>query len=95
MKRFDEDAPAERKSITVPAGAIERRNLGGDPGDSNYDLHRRKILRAHAVAESEYAVKIIGTSPFRFAALRSAVILLAPISFTSSPRSAIRYKRKS
>lgn len=44
--------------------------IAGDPGDSNYDLHRRKILRDYSVRESEYEVKIIGTSPFRLEALR-------------------------
>lgn len=68
------------KGIESPAD-LRGKILAGDPGDSNYDLHRRKILRAHGVAESEYSIKIIGTSPFRFAALRQgevAACMLAP-----------------
>lgn len=68
------------KGIHSPA-ELRGKNLAGDPGDSNYDLHRRKILRAYGVDESEYAVKIIGTSPFRFEALRRgevAACMLAP-----------------
>jgi ABC-type nitrate/sulfonate/bicarbonate transport system substrate-binding protein len=68
------------KGITAPA-QLRGELLAGDPGDSNYDLHRRKILRAHGVSETEYAVKIIGTSPFRFEALRRgevAACMLAP-----------------
>jgi ABC-type nitrate/sulfonate/bicarbonate transport system substrate-binding protein len=49
---------------------LRGKRLAGDPGDSNYDLHRRKILRDHGVDESEYEVEIIGTSPFRLDALR-------------------------
>lgn len=63
------------------AAELRGKTLAGDPGDSNYDLHRRKILRSHGVAESDYDVKIIGTSPFRFAALRQgevAACMLAP-----------------
>ena len=48
--------------------------LAGDPGDSNYDLHRRKILRDYGVSETEYEVKIIGTSPFRLEALRKGEV---------------------
>ncbi|MGZ8443131.1 MAG: ABC transporter substrate-binding protein [Candidatus Binatia bacterium] len=69
------------KGITAPA-QLRGETLAGDPGDSNYDLHRRKIMRAHGVGESDYAVKIIGTSPFRFEALRrgevAACMLAAP-----------------
>lgn len=68
------------KDIKSPV-ELRGRTLAGDPGDSNYDLHRRKILRAHGVGESEYTVKIIGTSPFRFEALRRgevAACMLAP-----------------
>jgi len=48
--------------------------LAGDPGDSNYDLHRRKILRDYGIYETEYQVKIIGTSPFRLDALRKGEV---------------------
>ena len=68
------------KEITAPE-QLRGKCIAGDPGDSNFDLHRRKILRAHGVHESEYDVKIIGTSPFRFEALRKgevAACMLAP-----------------
>ena len=68
------------KEITAPE-QLRGKCIAGDPGDSNFDLHRRKILRAHSVHESEYDVKIIGTSPFRFEALRKgevAACMLAP-----------------
>lgn len=68
------------RGIKSPA-ELRGKTLAGDPGDSNYDLHRRKILRAHGVTDSEYAVKIIGTSPYRFEALRQgevAACMLAP-----------------
>ena len=57
------------KDIKSPAD-LKGKKLAGDPGDSNYDLHRRKILRENGVHESEYEVEIIGTSPFRLEALR-------------------------
>jgi ABC-type nitrate/sulfonate/bicarbonate transport system substrate-binding protein len=59
---------------------LRGKTLAGDPGDSNYDLHRRKILRA-PWGESEYAVKIIGTSPFRFGSAAPGAVaacMLAP-----------------
>jgi ABC-type nitrate/sulfonate/bicarbonate transport system substrate-binding protein len=36
------------KEIKSPA-ELRGKKLAGDPGDSNYDLHRRKILRDHGV----------------------------------------------
>ena len=60
---------------------LKNKRLAGDPGDSNYDLHRRKILRDYGVPESEYDVEIIGTSPFRLDALRKGRVsacMLAP-----------------
>ena len=68
------------KEIKSPA-ALRGKKLAGDPGDSNYDLHRRKVLRDHGVHESEYEVEIIGTSPFRLDALRKgrvAACMVAP-----------------
>jgi ABC-type nitrate/sulfonate/bicarbonate transport system substrate-binding protein len=68
------------KKISSPA-ELKATVLAGDPGDSNYDLHRRKILRDHGVLESEYDVKIIGTSPYRLEALRNGEVsacMLAP-----------------
>ena len=57
--------------------------LAGDPGDSNLDLIRRKILRAHGIGEEEYRVEIIGSSPRRleaFLAGRVAAAMLTPPS---------------
>lgn len=68
------------KGIRSPA-ELRGKLLAGDPGDSNYDLHRRKILRDCGVRETEYEVKIIGTSPFRLEALRKGEVsacMLAP-----------------
>ncbi len=61
------------KDIKSPAD-LKGKKLAGDPGDSNYDLHRMKILRAHGLRETDYEVKIIGTSPFRLDALRKGEV---------------------
>ncbi len=61
------------KEIKSPA-ALRGKRLAGDPGDSNYDLHRRKILRDNGVYETDYEVEIIGTSPFRLDALRKGKV---------------------
>ena len=61
------------REIKSPAD-LRGKRLAGDPGDSNYDLHRRKILRDNGVHESEYQVEIIGTSPFRLDALRKGKV---------------------
>src|SRR4249920_2622190 len=42
--------------------------LAGDPGDSNLDLIRKKILRKHGIDDTEYKIEIIGSSPKRFEA---------------------------
>jgi ABC-type nitrate/sulfonate/bicarbonate transport system substrate-binding protein len=57
--------------------------LAGDPGDSNLDLIRRKILRSHGIFENEYRVEIIGSSPKRLEAFiqgRVAAAMLTPPS---------------
>ena len=57
--------------------------LAGDPGDSNLDLIRRKILRSHSIMEDEYEVEIIGSSPKRLEAFlqgRVAAAMLTPPS---------------
>jgi len=61
------------REIKSPAD-LRGKRLAGDPGDSNYDLHRRKILRDNGVYESDYQVEIIGTSPFRLDALRKGKV---------------------
>ena len=55
--------------------------LAGDPGDSNLDLIRKKILRAHGIDDTEYEIEIIGSSPVRleaFLARRVAAAMLTP-----------------
>ena len=55
--------------------------LAGDPGDSNLDLIRKKILRTHGMDDSEYRIEIIGSSPVRLEAFlerRVAAAMLTP-----------------
>jgi len=55
--------------------------LAGDPGDSNLDLIRKKILRTHGIEESDYQIEIIGSSPVRLQAFlegRVAAAMLTP-----------------
>jgi ABC-type nitrate/sulfonate/bicarbonate transport system substrate-binding protein len=57
--------------------------IAGDPGDSNLDLIRRRIMRDHGIMESEYEVEIIGNTPIRFEAFlkgRVAAAMLTPPS---------------
>ena len=43
--------------------------LAGDPGDSNLDVVRLKIMRDNGIGDDEYQVQIIGSSPVRLEAL--------------------------
>lgn len=55
--------------------------LAGDPGDSNLDLIRKKILRSRGIDENEYRIEIIGSSPVRLQAFlqrRVAAAMLTP-----------------
>jgi ABC-type nitrate/sulfonate/bicarbonate transport system substrate-binding protein len=55
--------------------------LAGDPGDSNLDLIRKKILRTHGIDDTDYDIEIIGSSPVRleaFLARRVAAAMLTP-----------------
>lgn len=55
--------------------------LAGDPGDSNLDLIRKKILRNHGLDDTEYNIDIIGSSPKRLEAFlqrRVAAAMLTP-----------------
>ena len=57
--------------------------LAGDPGDSNLDLIRKKILRGHNIDDAEHDVEIIGSSPKRLEAFlqrRVAAAMLTPPS---------------
>lgn len=65
-------------------GSIEQlrgKLLAGDPGDSNLDLIRKKILRNHGMDDTEYDIDIIGSSPKRLEAFlqgRVAAAMLTP-----------------
>ena len=67
-------------------GSIEQlrgKLLAGDPGDSNLDLIRKKILHSHSINENDYDVEIIGSSPTRLQAFlqgRVAAAMLTPPS---------------
>jgi len=55
--------------------------LAGDPGDSNLDLIRKKILRTHGMDDTDYDIEIIGSSPVRLEAFlqgRVAAAMLTP-----------------
>jgi ABC-type nitrate/sulfonate/bicarbonate transport system substrate-binding protein len=57
--------------------------LAGDPGDSNLDLIRKKILHSHSITDKEYDIEIIGSSPKRLEAFlqgRVAAAMLTPPS---------------
>lgn len=57
--------------------------VAGDPGDSNLDLVRRKIMRDHGIMENAYEVEIIGNTPMRLEAFlkgRVAAAMLTPPS---------------
>jgi ABC-type nitrate/sulfonate/bicarbonate transport system substrate-binding protein len=65
------------KSIEQLRGKL----LAGDPGDSNLDLIRKKILRQHGMEDTEYQIEIIGSSPKRLEAFlqgRVAAAMLTP-----------------
>jgi|GEM_PF-245897 ABC-type nitrate/sulfonate/bicarbonate transport system substrate-binding protein len=59
---------------------IRGKTMAGDPGDSNYDLHRRKIMRDHGIGENEYAVEVVGATPERFEALMAGRIVAAMLT---------------
>ena len=68
---------ANVKSIEQLRGKL----LAGDPGDSNLDLIRKKILRNHEIDDTEYKIDIIGSSPKRLEAFlqgRVAAAMLTP-----------------
>jgi ABC-type nitrate/sulfonate/bicarbonate transport system substrate-binding protein len=55
--------------------------LAGDPGDSNLDLIRKKILRTRGIDDTDYHIEIIGSSPVRLQAFlegRVAAAMLTP-----------------
>src|SRR5437899_7704421 len=69
-----------RRGVASPE-QLRGKLLAGDPGDSNLDLIRAKILRTHGVRENEYHIEIIGSSPKRLEAFlqgRVAAAMLTP-----------------
>ncbi|MBI4523763.1 MAG: ABC transporter substrate-binding protein [Deltaproteobacteria bacterium] len=60
--------------------------LAGDPGDSNLDLIRRKILRANGIREEEYQVETIGSSPRRLEAFLEGRVAAAMLTAPSSDK---------
>ncbi len=60
--------------------------LAGDPGDSNLDLIRKKILRAHGIKDDEYRVEIIGSSPRRLEAFLQRRVAAAMLTAPSSDK---------
>jgi ABC-type nitrate/sulfonate/bicarbonate transport system substrate-binding protein len=60
---------------------LRGKHLAGDPGDSNLDLIRKKILRVHEMDDTDYRIEIIGSSPKRLEAFlrgRVAAAMLTP-----------------
>lgn len=60
--------------------------LAGDPGDSNLDLIRKKILQAHGLDEGEYRIEIIGSSPVRLEAFLSGRVAAAMLTPPASDK---------
>ena len=60
--------------------------LAGDPGDSNLDLIRKKILRTHGMEDSEYRIEIIGSSPVRLQAFLQRRVLAAMLTPPASDK---------
>lgn len=65
---------------------LRGKSLAGDPGDSNLDLIRKKILRNHGIDDTEYEVEIIGTSPKRLEALLEGRVVAAMLTPPSSEK---------
>ena|SRR5919109_246955 len=72
----------ELRSIVELRGKL----LAGDPGDSNLDLIRMKILRAHGFQEKDYAVEIIGSSPKRLEAFLQGRVVAAMLTPPASDK---------
>ena len=60
--------------------------LAGDPGDSNLDLIRKKILRTHGMDDTEYEIEIIGSSPKRLEAFLEGGVAAAMLTPPSSDK---------
>lgn len=60
--------------------------LAGDPGDSNLDLIRRKILQSHGFKEEDYKVEIIGSSPKRLETFLQGKVVAAMLAPPSTEK---------
>jgi ABC-type nitrate/sulfonate/bicarbonate transport system substrate-binding protein len=60
--------------------------LAGDPGDSNLDLIRKKILREHQMDDTDYRIEIIGSSPKRLEALLQRRVVAAMLTPPASDK---------
>jgi ABC-type nitrate/sulfonate/bicarbonate transport system substrate-binding protein len=60
--------------------------LAGDPGDSNLDLIRRKILRSNGIGEEDYKVEIIGSSPKRLEAFLQDRVVASMLTSPSTEK---------
>jgi ABC-type nitrate/sulfonate/bicarbonate transport system substrate-binding protein len=60
--------------------------LAGDPGDSNLDLIRKKILRNHGIDDTEYQIEIIGSSPVRLEAFLQRRVVAAMLTPPASDK---------
>ena len=70
-------------------GSIEQlrgKLLAGDPGDSNLDLIRKKILRNHGMDDTEYDIDIIGSSPKRLEAFLQGRVVAAMLTPPASDK---------
>jgi len=73
---------ANVKSIEQLRGKL----LAGDPGDSNLDLIRKKILRNHGIDDTEYEIDIIGSSPKRLEAFLQGRVTAAMLTPPASDK---------
>ncbi len=72
-----------------PVTSIEQlrgKLLAGDPGDSNLDLIRAKMLRSHGIRESDYQIEIIGSSPKRLEAFLKGQVVAAMLTPPSTEK---------
>ncbi len=60
--------------------------MAGDPGDSNLDLIRKKILRKHGIDDTDYDIEIIGSSPVRLEAFLQRRVVAAMLTPPASDK---------
>jgi len=60
--------------------------LAGDPGDSNLDLIRKKILRKYGIDDTQYDIEIIGSSPVRLEAFLQRRVVAAMLTPPASDK---------